>query len=161
MVAYTLPSKANRTAVVDGRRHILLAAPRADDSRNAHPGAGGRIHLKTARTATSNGHHLPAGLISFSGLVTFSVEGIVRLVDYTRFRGGQGERGEGRSAERHGEGIVHLLAGAEQGSTGNRRELADRIAIAAGFKDYADLWASLRKDDGEVIARQLIAWVLA
>jgi hypothetical protein len=159
MVAYTIPAKSNRTAVRDGRRFILLANPRGDrnPNQNPHAGPGARIHLKTARTASSAGEHLPEAHCAFSGLVTFSVEGVVRVLE------GDAERraGEDRQAARdRGEGVAHLLAQAEQASPGDRQGAADTLAVAAGFKNYADLWAAIGKDDGEVVARQLIAWVI-
>lgn len=158
MVAYLLPAKTNRTAVRDGRRYAMLARPRRDDARpgHGHVGAGARIHLRTARTATANEHHFPEAQVAFSGLVTFSVEGVVRVLS----KSVAPTRDGWLQAARLGEGIANLLAQAEQASAGDRAKAADRIADAAGFKDYADLWASLGEDDGEVVARQLIAWVL-
>ena len=157
MAAYTLPAAANRTAVRDGRRYVLLAAPRPEGSRNPHVAAGGLIHLRTAKTATRAADHLPEGQVAFSGVVTFAVEGVVRVLDKTVVPDG---RDGWLQAGRLGEGMANLLAQAEQGSNGNRGAAAERIAAAAGFRDYADLWASIGQDDGEVVARQLIAWVL-
>lgn len=158
MVAYTLPARTNRTAIRDGRRYIMLAAPRGDrrPNQNPHVRGGARLHLRTARSRTSNGDHFPEMQCAYSGLVTFSVEGVVRVLDQSV----ASERDGWLQAARLGEGVSNLLAQAEQASAGDRLRAADRIAEAAGFRDHADLWASIRKDDGEVVARQLIAWQL-
>lgn len=159
MVAYTIPAKSNRTAVADGRRFILLAAPRDENSRNRHARAGDRVQLRTAPTKSRAIEAFPEALCAFSGLVTFAVEGIVRVIDHSRY-GGAPNPDFDMDAAAQGEAVFHMLNAAEQGAAGDRRVTADRIAAAAGFKDYDALWASIRKDDGEVIARQLIAWVL-
>lgn len=157
MVAHTLPATTNRTAIRDGRRYALLAQPRPAGSRNGHPAAGALLHLRTAKSATRAADHLPEGQVAFSGVVTFAVEGVVRVLEKTVAPDGK----DGwLQAARLGEGMANLLAQAEQGSNGNRAAAAERIANAAGFKDYADLWASIAQDDGEVVARHLLAWVL-
>lgn len=157
MTAHTLPAKTNRTAIRDGRRYVLLAAPREPGSRNRHPAAGQLLHLRTAQTATAKADHLPEAQVAFSGVVTFAVEGVVRVLEKTVVPDGK----DGwLQAARLGEGIANLLAQAEQASNGNRAAAAERIANAAGFKDYADLWASIAQDDGEVVARHVLAWVL-
>lgn len=160
MVAYTIPAKSNRTAISDGRRFILLAAPREEGARNRHARAGDRLQLRTAPTKNRAIEAFPEGLTAFSGLVTFAVEGIVRLVSHDRYRGPTNAEDFSGDAASQGEGVFHMLTAAEQGSAGDRAAMADRIAVAAGFKDYAALWASIAGDDGEVIARQVIAWVL-
>lgn len=157
MVAHTLPAKTNRTAIRDGRRYILLAAPREPDARNQHPAAGQLLHLRTAATGISKADHLPEAQVAFSGVVTFGVEGVVRVLEKTVVPDGK----DGwLQAARLGEGIANLLAQAEQGSNGNRGAAAERIANAAGFKDYAELWASIADHDGEAVARHVLAWVL-
>lgn len=146
MVAYTLPTDANLTAIADGRRFALLAAPRERSSRNHHPGAGARIHLSTAQSKKHERRYVPARRLVFSGLVTFSADGVVRVVD--------------RSTAVPGtiEGIEAHLQNAEQGSSRDRSASADAVARACGFDDYAALWAAIREHDGEVVARQLLAW---
>lgn len=157
MVARTLPAKTNRTAIRDGRRYALLATPRPADSRNGHPRAGQLLHLRTAQTATTKADHLPEAQVAFSGVVTFAVEGVVRVLEKTVVPDGK----DGwLQAARLGEGLANLLAQAEQASNGNRGAAAERIANAAGFRDYAALWASIAQDDGEVVARHVLAWVL-
>lgn len=159
MVAYTLPAKTNRTAIHDGRRFILLAAPRSDRAanRNPHAGPGARVQLRSAKTAAAGIHYFPEVRCAFSGVVTFAVEGVVRVLERGFIMGG-GE--EMRPLRDRGEAVSNLLAQAEQGSNGDRGKAAQAIAEAAGFRDYAALWASIAQDDGEVVARQLIAWVL-
>lgn len=159
MVAYTLPAKTNRTAIHDGRRFLLLAAPRSDRNanQNSHVGPSGRVHLRSARTATTGIYYFPEARCAFSGVVTFAVEGVVRVLERGFVMGG-GE--DYRPLRDRGEAVSNLLAQAEQGSNGDRDKAAQAIAEAAGFKDYAALWASIARDDGEVVARQLIAWVL-
>lgn len=159
MVAYTIRVKSNCTAVHDGRRFILLAAPRETGSRNPHAKAGDRLQLRTAPTKSRAIEVFPEALTAFSGLVTFAVKGIVRLIDHNRY-GGAPDPAFNMDAAAQGEAVFHMLSAAEQGSPGDRAGMADRIAVAAGFKDYAALWASIARDDGEVVARQLIAWVL-
>lgn len=156
MVAFTLPASTNRTAIRDGRRYVLLAEPRDPGSRNPHPPAGGLLHLRTPATATRAADRLPEAQVAFSGVVTFAVEGVVRVLE----KSVAAERDGWRQAARLGEGMANLLAQAEQASNGNRGWAADRIADAAGFKDYAALWASIAQDDGEVVARHVMAWVL-
>lgn len=157
MVAFTLPASTNRTAIRDGRRYILLAEPRPEGSRNPLPLAGALLHLRTPATATRAADRLPEGQVAFSGLVTFAVEGVVRVLEKSVVPDG---RDGWLQAARLGEGIANLLAQAEQASNGNRAWAAGRLADAAGFRDYPALWASIASDDGEVVARQLIAWVL-
>lgn len=154
MVAYVLSAKTNRTAVRDGRRFAVLAPPRRHPSR-PHVVAGSLIHLRTPATAERVADHFPEAQVAYSGLVTFSVEGVVRVIE----KSVAPERDGWLQAARLGEGMSNLLAQAEQASAGDRDKAARRIAEAAGFRDYGDLWASIGKDDGEVVARQLIAWV--
>lgn len=155
MVAYILPADTNRAAIGDGRRWLMLAAPRRAHTSNQHPGAGARLHLRTAQTNTRNAHYFPEAHCCWSGVVTFSADGVVRVIEAAAL-----DTRPGREASlRKGEGLANLLAQAEQGSAGDRAGAADRIAVAAGFKDYAALWASIRRNDGEVIARHLLAWV--
>ena len=159
MVAYTLPARTNRAAIHDGRRFVLLAAPRGDRSpnQNPHAGPGARIHLRSAKSGASGIHYFPEARCAFSGVVTFAVEGVVRVLERGFVMGG----GEDRRALRdRGEAVSNLLAQAEQASNGDRGKAAQAIAEAAGFKDYAALWAAIARDDSEVVTRQMIAWVL-
>ena len=158
MVAYTLPASTNRTAIRDGRRWLMLAAPRRNDLRNGHAGPGAQLHQRTPASATRQADYLPAVICAFSGVVTLSVEGVVRVLEQSAYPHGRSDAWADVAARR-GEGLSNLLAQAEQASPGDRAGAADKIAVAAGFADYAALWASIRKNDGEVIARQLLAWV--
>lgn len=154
MVAYTLPAATVAAPITDGRRHVLLAAPREKDRRNPHAGVGARLHLSTAQRGGNSPRprkYFPEMQCVFSGVVTFSADGVVRVLTqaFDQASGPLGDRGAG---------VARLLAAAEQGSAGDRARPAHDFAIAAGFADYAHLWDSLRKDDGEVIARHVLAW---
>lgn len=154
MVAYTLPAKTPKGPVKDGRRYILLTAPRPAGSRNAHATPGARIQLSTAQLGGRSPlprHYFPEMQCVFSGVVTFSADGVVRVLEqsFDKASGALGDRGSG---------VARMLAAAEQGSAGDRTRPAHDFAIYAGFSNYADLWASIRKNEGEVIARQVIAW---
>lgn len=156
MVAYILPADTNRAAIGDGRRWLMLAAPRRPETANQHPGTGARLHLRTAQTNDRNSHYFPEVRCCLSGVVTFSADGVVRVIEAGRIAE---TRRDGEDAARRSEGLANLLTQAEQGSAGDRAAAADKIAVAAGFKDYAALWASIRRNEGEVIARHLLAWV--
>lgn len=154
MVAYTLPAATVATAINDGRRYVMLALPRAADSRNPHANAGTPLHMSTAQrggTSPRPRKYFPEMQCVFSGVVTFSADGVVRVLSQ-QFDNASGPLGD------RGAGVARMLAAAEQASAGDRAQPTHGFAIAAGFSNYAQLWDSLRKDDGEVIARHVIAW---
>lgn len=149
MVAYTLPADTNVTAVADGRRWGLLAAPRQAAGRHRHAAPRDGVQLSTARTAKRGKRLLPDAVCVYSGLVRFASDGVVRVVDAASPPYGD-----------FGEAMANLLRAAEQGAAGDRAVPTARIAHALGFRDYAALWAAVGGDDGEVIARQVVAWSL-
>ena len=152
MVAYVLPAQTNGAAIKDGRRYALIAAPRRTDKRNSHASPGAAIHLSTAHTREHPvKRYFNMGRCVYSALVSFSADGVVRVLDAELPRSND----PGASI---GEGLSNLLANAEQGSARDRTAPADTVARACGFDDYAALWASIRSHDGEVVARQIIAW---
>ncbi|WP_309628186.1 hypothetical protein [Brevundimonas sp.] len=154
MATYTLPAATIATAINEGRRYILLALPREADSRRPHAHVGHRLQLATAARGGTNPRTrktFPEMQCVFSGVVTFSADGVVRVLSQ------QFDNASGRLGDR-GAGVARMLAAAEQASAGDRAQPAHGFAIAAGFSNYAQLWNSLRKNDGEIIARHVIAW---
>jgi hypothetical protein len=147
MVAFRLPATTNLQAIVDGHRDVVLARPPRSPAADRLPGVGGRVHLSTPATATFEAAHLPARRVIFRADVSFSADGVVRVIE---------------AESRHPgtvEGVHALLLNAEQGSGAiDRRLQADVFARRAGFADYADLWRSLRASDADVVHRVVIQW---
>jgi len=151
MVAYVLPSYTDETPIRTGRRFALLAKPRPAGSRNPHVGPSARVHLSIAGNRETPSRAMPTARCVYSALVSFSADGVVRILDAEAPR----STAPGASI---GEGLANHLANAEQGSPRDRSASADAVAAACGYPDYAALWADIRRHDGEIVARQIIGW---
>ncbi|MFN3352610.1 MAG: hypothetical protein ACK4Z5_03290 [Brevundimonas sp.] len=146
MVAYRLPSNTREGAILKGQRDVLLATPRARDLPGGHPGPGGRMHMRIAGAGGAPERHLPKARVVFTARVSFSVDGVVRILHHETAHPGTVE------------GVHALLAQAEQGSPGGRAIAADAFARRAGFDDYAAQWRSIASSRADVVTRVVLAW---
>lgn len=146
MVAYTLPSDTDETAIRAGRRNALLAQPRRHGARNQHGGPGSRVHLSIARNRDTPIRRLPTMLNVLHAEAVFDKDGVQRLLLAEPLHPGTIE------------GVHALLLNAEQGSPHERGPATDRLAVALGFTDYAALWASIGGGSILFAIRSIIAW---
>lgn len=146
MASYPLPSTTDETAIRSGRRLGLLAKPRAAGSSNPHVGPGGRVHLSIAGNRETPSRSLPTARCALTADVVFTPRGVQRLLSAAV-----------ASADAV-QGLHALLVNAEAGSAHDRAEANDKLAVALGFANYADLWSSFRASDAPFVARTVIGW---
>lgn len=146
MVAYTLPSDTDETAIRTGRRIGLLARPRRADARNTHGGPGSRVHLAIARNRETPIRHLPTRINVLNADVVFVADGVQRILHSDVIHPGTVE------------GLLALLTNAEQGSSHDRPQANDKLAVALGFTDYAALWADIGGAKTPLSVRTVIGW---
>lgn len=146
MVAYTLPSATDESAIRRGARLGLLGRPRGANATNQHAGPGARVHLNIARNRENPQRHLPTMTCVLNADVIFTKDGVRRVASADSLHGGAIE------------GLHALLLNAEQGSAHDRPAAVDRLARALGFTDYADLWADIAPRDATAVARTVIGW---
>lgn len=145
MVAYILPSGTNETAIRRGTRTAMLQRPRSAGAVNRHARPGDALHLRIAGNRENPPRPLPPAICILNAEASFTADGVTRVlsVDY---RPGSIE------------GVHALLLNAEQGSAHDRAAASDRLAVALGFSDYAELWASIGNDRIPFSVRNVIAW---
>jgi hypothetical protein len=145
MVAYTLPSDTDETAIRTGRRLGLLARPRRADARNTHGGPGSRVHLRIAANRNDGTRHLPTRINVLCAEAMFTPDGVQRVLATEAPSGAV-------------EGLHALLVNAEQGSAHDRTQANDKLAVALGYDDYAALWADIGGPRNPLSVRTVIGW---
>ncbi len=146
MASYPLPSHTDETAIRTGRRLGLLARPRAAGSTNPHVGPGGRVHLSIVGNRETPSRSLPTARCALTADVVFTAGGVQRVLSAAV-----------ASADAV-QGLHALLVNAEAGSAHDRAEANDKLAVALGFADYAELWSGFRAGDAPFVARTVIGW---
>lgn len=146
MASYPLPSHTDETAIRAGRRLGLLAKPRAAGSTHPHVGPGGRVHLSIAGNRETPSRPLPVARCALTADVVFTPTGVQRVLSAAV-----------ASADAI-QGLHALLVNAEQGSAHDRAAANDKLAVALGFADYAELWSGFRAGAAPFVARTVIGW---
>lgn len=145
MVAYTLPSDTDQSAILRGKRLGMLQKPRRAGATNEHGGPGSRIHLMIARNRENPIRHVATLRCILNAEVMFNAEGVQRIIS-TEARPGSVE------------GVHALPTNAEQGSPHDRGEAGDKLAVALGYDEYAHLWVSIGGAKVPFSVRTLLAW---
>lgn len=145
MVAYTLPSDTDQSAILRGQRLGMLQKPRRAGATHQHGGPGSRIHLKIARNRDNPIRDVATLRCILNAEVVFNAEGVQRIVSAEARPGSV-------------EGVHALLTNAEQGSPHDREAAGNKLAFALGYDDYAHLWASVGGGKVPFSVRTLLAW---